>query len=129
MRHSLSFFFISAIIALIILPGCSSRLGHFTAASTQNVRNLNYSVENATKQHVEGYTCVRSVFFIPFGHKDDRLQRAMDDAIKNGHDGGVDGDLLVNVRINHSAWSAIVYGQNCISVEGDLVKLETAQNN
>lgn len=103
---------------------CSTRLGHFTAASTHNVRNLRYSISNTTKVRVEGDTCIHEIFFIPVGHSDDRLQRAMDDAIRTGQDDGIDGDLLVNVRMNHLTWSLILYGQDCVEVEGDLVKIE-----
>ncbi len=103
---------------------CSTRLGHFTALSTNNVRNLRYGVANHTKARVEGTTCIHTVFFIPIGHTDDRLQRAADDAIRTGQDDGIDGDLLVNVRMNHYSWSLILYGQDCVEVEGDLVKLD-----
>lgn len=109
---------------VLLSAGCSTRLGQFTAASTHNVRNLDYSIEDKSKQVVYGDTCIHSVFFIPIGHFSDRLQRAVDDAIENGHEKGLDGDLLVNVRIDHSAWTSIIYGQNCIKVKGDLVQLK-----
>jgi hypothetical protein len=103
---------------------CGSRLGHFTALSTQNVRNLDYRISDHTKVRVKGDSCIHTVFFIPIGHKDDRLQRAVDDAIHNGQDDGIDGDLLVNVRMDISAWSLLLYGQNCVKVSGDLVRIE-----
>lgn len=115
--------YVGLIASAVLITGCSTRLGNFTAASTQNVRNLNYSIGDSSKQKVEGNSCIHSVFFLPMGHSDDRLQRAMDDAISNGQKEGLDGDLLVNVRINHNAWSAIIYGQDCVIVEGDLVKI------
>ena len=117
-------FLSTAVITSLLLSGCSTRLGQFTAASSQNVRNLNYSIGNKTKAEVEGDTCIHTILLLPVGYTSDRLQRAMDDAIKNGHDKGVDGDLLVNVRIDHSNWSAVIYGQDCVSVSGDLVKLD-----
>lgn len=117
--------FISGIIlATLFTSGCSTRLGKFTVASSNNVRGLDYSITDKTKQHVTGDSCIHSVLLIPIGHFDDRLQRAMDAAIASGLASGLDGDLLVNVRIDHNAWSAIVYGQDCLSVEGDLVKIK-----
>ena len=59
---------------------------------------------------------------------DSRLQRAMDDAIKNGQEEGVTGDLLVNVRIdqvqkNKPGFLGLPTPHNCIEVEGELVTL------
>lgn len=119
----LAYLAITATLASL-LTGCSTRLGQFTAASSQNVRNLDYSVIDKSKQHVKGDSCIHTVILLPFGPSDDRLQRAMDDAIARGQKKGLDGDLLVNVRINHSAWSLLAYGQDCIFVEGDLVALK-----
>ncbi|MDH2918838.1 MAG: hypothetical protein PXX73_06570 [Sideroxydans sp.] len=112
------------IIATLLTSGCSTRLGKFTVASSHNVRGLDYSIADKTKQHVTGQSCIHSVFFIPLGHFDDRIQRAMDEAIASGQTAGLDGDVLVNVRIDHNVWSVILYGQNCVSVEGDLVKIK-----
>jgi len=59
---------------------------------------------------------------------DSRLQRAMDNAIRNGQVKGIIGDLLVNVRIdqvekNKPGFLGIPTRHNCIEVEGDLVTL------
>jgi hypothetical protein len=103
--------------------GCSTHLGNFTAASTHNVRNLQYSLANKTKVHVQGDTCIHSVLFIPFGHSGNRIEYATDDAIRDGQSRGLDGDLLVNVRMTQFSWSVLLYSQDCIKVEGDLVSL------
>lgn len=108
----------------LVLSSCSVRLGTFTAVSTHNVRNLDYSIENNSKAHVQGDTCIHHILLIPlWGPREDRLNRAIDDAIANGHKGGLDGDLLVNVRIDGAFWTTILYGRQCIDVEGDLVKV------
>lgn len=66
------------------------------------------------------------------GPKDNLLQRAMDDAIRNGQAQGIDGDLLVNARIERkteyqeSGEIFVVKKRfECVVVEGDLVKIET----
>ena len=110
-----------AFVAVLAISGCATRLGQFTVASTHNVGNLDYST--GTKQRTEGETCIHKLLFLPFGHSDDRLQRAVDDAIRNGQENGSDGDLLVNVRIDQSNWTMLLYGQDCVTVEGDLVKV------
>lgn len=117
----------SAISTTLIfgLSGCTQRLGQFTAASSQNVRNLDYDLETNTKVKAQGESCISTVIIIPVGHSDDRIQRAMDNAIENGHQNGLDGDLLVNVRIDWSSWYLpFLFGQNCVEVSGDLVKLK-----
>ena len=110
--------------ALTTVAGCSTRLGQFTAASTMNVRNLDYSIDNQSMARTEGDSCIHMALIFPIGSQDDRIQRAMDDAIQNGRDKGLDGDLLVNTRIDISHWYIpLIYGQNCVSVEGDLVSV------
>ncbi|WP_156107729.1 hypothetical protein [Alcanivorax nanhaiticus] len=53
----------------------------------------------------------------------------MDSAIKDGQDKGVDGDLLINVRIDQvqknkpGSFFGLPEPYNCIEVEGDLVRL------
>jgi hypothetical protein len=116
---------IMLLAALTTLAGCSTRLGQFTAASSMNVRNLDYSIQDSSLAKTEGDSCIHHVLFFPIGSIDDRIQRAMDDAIQNGRAKGLDGDLLVNVRINHRAWWALLYGQDCIEIEGDLVSIAT----
>jgi hypothetical protein len=114
---------LAVLTAVLLISACSTRMGQFTAASSMNVRNLDYSIENNSVANTEGDSCIHHVFVLPIGNRDDRIQRAMDDAIQNGRQRGIDGDLLVNVRINHSAWSVLFYGRDCISVEGDLVSI------
>lgn len=118
-------FKILSIIALVLLlSACSVRLGQFTAASTMNVRNLDYSIENTTATKTEGETCIHTVFIFPIGNHGDRIQRAMDNAIQSGRDSGIDGDLLVNARIDMKSWYIpLIYGQNCMKVQGDLIHL------
>ncbi|MDO3722239.1 hypothetical protein QVZ43_10940 [Marinobacter sp. chi1] len=108
------------------LVGCAQtpeyRLGQFTAASSYNVRNLEY--DSGTAVRVVGEDC-HKVGAMP---NNSRLQRAMDDAIKNGQDDGVKGDLLVNVRIdqvqkNKPGFLGLPSPHNCIEVEGELVTL------
>lgn len=107
------------------LSGCTQRLGQFTAASSQNVRNLDYDLSANTKVKAEGESCIKTYIIIPVGDHDDRIQRAMDDAIENGHKKGLDGDLLVNVRIDWNTWAVpLIYGENCVTIKGDLVKLK-----
>jgi hypothetical protein len=106
--------------------GCATSLGQFTVISSNNVRHLNYSIEDKTKVRTEGSACSRNLFgFIPISQQDDLLQRAIDNAISNGQDKGIDGDLLVNGRITYEPTTLVIYNDLCYSVKGDLVKIDT----
>ncbi|MGR5239150.1 hypothetical protein [Vibrio alfacsensis] len=131
-------------LGLTALSGCAQmppdtdeRLGQFTAASSFNVRNLEYQKSNKTSSFAKGKSCYEvnlvTLAYIS-GPKDNLLQRAMDDAIRNGQAQGIDGDLLVNARIERkteyeeSGEIFVVKKRfECVVVEGDLVKI--AANN
>ena len=126
---------------LSILAGCvqmppdtDERLGQFTAASSFNVRNLQYEKEANTVSYTTGKACYQvnplTLVYIS-GPKDNMLQRAMDDAIRNGQEKGVGGDLLVNARIErkteHKEVGDFFKTQEryeCVVVGGDLVKIK-----
>ena len=104
------------------LTGCSHRLGDFSVASSKNVPNMQYTADSSTK--IEGESCTKIIIFFPIGEGDARIQRAMDNAIENGHKKGLKGNLLVNARIDSSFWYIpYVYGEDCVSVKGDLVEV------
>ena len=116
-----------AIIAAVLIGGCATspeyRLGHFTAASSFNVSNLNYDLTSGSQ--VEGEDCHK----IDESPNDSRLQRAMDNAIRSGQEAGLSGDLLVNVRVDQKVkrkpgFLGIPTKHNCIIVKGDLVGLK-----
>ncbi|WP_180147494.1 hypothetical protein [Desulfoluna butyratoxydans] len=99
------------------------RLGDFTAASSLNIRNLEYDLSSSVR--VAGEDCYR----IGQRPNDARLQRAMDKAIRNGQEQGIEGDLLVNVRIDQlnkykPGFLSIPQKCNCVVVTGNLVKLK-----
>ena len=115
---------LQTIVIVFIFSGCATSLGQFTALSSNNVRNLNYSFEDRTKVRTVGESCAKRLFGLPISQQDDLLQRATDNAIQNGQDQGVDGDLLVNVRINQDYTNFLFYSSFCYIVEGDLVKIK-----
>ncbi len=108
----------------LLLAACTHnyRLGQFTAASSHNVRHLDYNTPR--KSRTTGESCLKSFLGIQWGDHTDRLQRAMDNAIKNGQNRGIDGDLLVNVRLDIGKFNLVVGTSNCYKVEGNLVSLK-----
>lgn len=129
---------LSLIILPVVLSGCATppdineRLGQFTAASSFDIRNLSYEKSHQTTTFVEGKACYQvnpyNLMYME-GPTDNLIQRAMDNAIRNGQKNGVDGDLLVNARIEkkteHRNKSAFVKERfECIFVSGDLVRIK-----
>jgi len=110
-----------AIGILIGFSGCTTRLGNMTVVSTNNVDGLAADVK--TEQRVEGKSCNHAFLIIPWGDFQNRLQIATDNAIDNGHKAGLQGDVLINAKINVTSWTALIYAQNCLTVKGDLIPL------
>ena len=114
---------VTCMAVLVLLGGCSMRMGQFTVASSQNVRNLHYS--NTQAVHTEGKSCLNQFLGIPIGSMNGHMQIAMDRAIENGRSKGGKGDILVNSRIDTSYFTLIIWGQQCTTVSGDLVEMQS----
>ena len=116
-------FSLSVLTLLVIVgfSGCSTRLGNMTVVSTNNVDGLSADVK--TEQRIKGESCSHNFLIIPWGDFQNRLQIATDNAIDNGHKAGLSGDVLVNAKIGVTSWNTFIYGQNCLTVEGDLIPL------
>jgi hypothetical protein len=108
--------------SVFLFSGCSTRLGNLTIASTNNINGLNTNVKSSDR--TTGDTCIHSVLGIPFGAFQNRLQIATDNAIDNGHKKGINGDALINAKLEHSAWTLIIYGRDCVTVDGDLIQVK-----
>lgn len=129
---------------ITVLAGCSQlpadtyvSLGQFTAISSFNVNNLAYEKIQNRDNYTKGEACylvnLHSLAYIS-GPKDNLVQRAVDEAIRNGQQEGINGDFLVNARIEKKT----VYQEKgwifktkeryeCVFAEGDLVKLVNFQ--
>ena len=113
------------------------RLGEFTLASTHIVNNLHFKQKDTIKFRVKGEACIEvdpeTLEYIS-GPKDNRMQRAMDDAITKGNEQGFEGDILINVRIENKTlflegekewWqTSNLRRMECVEVSGELVSLE-----
>lgn len=109
-------------------------LADFTVTSSQSVRLGDYDLSKSSI--VEGYSCTHYLHFIvplyipiynsktqlQIYNPDPQLQRAMDNAILNGRKEGIDGDLLVNIKIEKRGIPWLVfYGNKCTTVKGNLI--------
>lgn len=95
---------------LLILAGCSTRLGDFTLLSTKNVDVS--GVKHGDR--FSGEDCVSIILwpYIPLGTVD--WKNAMDQALERGK-----GDIMVDVVLTAKNWAIpFIFGQNCILIEG-----------
>lgn len=118
------------LIAVVMLASCAyNPLGDFTVASTNNVRNLHYDIPDVRDANVTGTKS--SIFFLGIKLTSDQnmIEKAMDEAIEKGRKDGIDGDLLVNVRIETKSWAFLGIFFTKYRVKGDLVKLKTPEEN
>jgi len=103
-------------LQFLLLTGCTYRLADMTVLSTRNV-TLN-KVDLDTLPQVRGIKGIDSKFtflFIPLGFP--HLENAVDDALEKGG-----GDVMTDVTIQTEVWTMLIFGQNSISVKGNVVK-------
>ena len=96
---------------LLVLDGCSLRLGDFTVLSTKNVD------VSGVKQgdRYSGENCINTVLGIPLGEVN--WKAAMDQALEKGK-----GDVMIDAVVTSKFWSLIVFGQTCVIMEGTVSK-------
>ncbi len=100
------------LISLVLFFGveCSTRMGDFTILSSKNVDigGKYKKLERHSESDIAPY-----ILFFPIGEPN--LEKAVDECIENGQ-----GDLLTNAVVESSYWWAILYGEQIISVSGDV---------
>lgn len=113
-------------------PTTYEMLGNFTVVSSFDVRNLEYEKkDNAVLTRAEVCHKIDANGRYVSGVRDNMIQRAIDKAIRNGQQKGIDGDMLFNARIEEikeyrpelAAWS-IHQRYRCIIVKGDLIRVK-----
>ncbi len=103
---------IAAVMASL-LPGCSST-SSFTALSSKNVNTNSVKIDKSKMMaHTTGQDCKHIIFFVPTGVP--QVKEAIDRALEAGR-----GNILLNARIEESAFSIGIFGKMCYTVEGDV---------
>lgn len=108
-----SLFFV-LITSIFIFAGCSQNLAHFSMASTGNLPITNLEKGN----YVTGQECITFILGIPIGNFQNRVSVAVSNALENASKAGFHADALTNVDISVSAWSILLFGQNCVTAKG-----------
>ena len=99
---------------VLLQAGCANRLGDFTVLSTRNVDVSGLKPGDRQK----GEDCINSILGIPLGEPN--WKNAMDQALEKGK-----GDVLVDVVVSVNYWTAIVFGQQCVVIEGTVSRTST----
>lgn len=101
------------LLAVVLLSGCTTRIGAFTFASTKNL-----GVAYAPLQtRVEGENCVSIILLIPLGTLNPNIQDAVDDAVQKVPN----GDMMTNVTLSEDLLFTLIYNRRCVRVTGDVV--------
>ncbi len=104
----------TAIIMILLILGCTSRMGDFTVVSTRNSNIKNWKRHS---QRVEGSSCKWYLFF--FMVKDWDLKDAIEDAVDTANRGSkTKNESLLDVKLNNTWFTFILFSRSCIVAEG-----------
>jgi hypothetical protein len=103
-------------LALFSMLGCTQHIGNFTALSSSTFRGENIDSKHMVKQNAEGDACSLSILGIPVGGIP-KVDQAVSEALSQNN-----GDIMTNARLYNKAWTAILFGQMCWVVQGDVYK-------
>jgi len=92
---------------LLVLDGCSLRLGDFTVLSTKNVD------VSGVKQgdRFSGEHCINRVLGFPLGEIN--WKTAMDQALEKGK-----GDIMIDAVVSYKYWTVILFAEECVIMDG-----------
>jgi hypothetical protein len=114
MRRALHVFALA--LAVLAVAGCKQRTGDLTIVTNRTVNLDAVDLDSLpTAQRIEGNDEVLMILGIPTGIPD--LEAAVDDALDNGQ-----GDVMTDVVMYRTHWSAILFGKVGIRVVGDVIQ-------
>ena len=98
----------------LCLSACTTRIGDLTILSTKNIP----AEMTVIREGVEGKDCSNIILLlIPIGTMNPTIDGAIDDAL----DKVPGADALIDVTIKQYAWTAILFTQACVTVEGTAI--------
>ncbi|MCD8283436.1 MAG: hypothetical protein LUD52_01735 [Opitutae bacterium] len=114
------FFSIFCVACAVALTGCTSHITDLTMITTRDIGQEKISVARSKKQRMVVGESARYVFLIfPIGIP--KLNEAVDDALEQGG-----GDLIVDVGIYRTSWTAIIVSRIAVEVRGTVVNTKEA---
>jgi hypothetical protein len=102
---------------LLVLDGCTTRLGDFSVLSTKNVDVTGLKPGD----RMVGEDCQTIILYPYFPLGEPNWKNAMDQALEKGK-----GDVMVDIVLTVKAWGIpLIFGQNCIEIEGTVSQTST----
>ena len=101
------------LLFLLMLFGCSTRIGDFSVISTKNIE-MDGEYELIGRD-VKGTDMKPIILYFPTGTP--TIEGAIDDALES-----VDGDIMTDVIITSNVWWLYLYGEQRYVVVGDVWK-------
>jgi len=100
--------------AIVLATGCTTRLGDFSVMT-----NRNMPAQLVKTKIVRGSDCAPIFLWWTIGEPN--LEAAVDDAME------VDpsAEMLVDVTVETSRWSLILFGSQCFKVKGTLARVKS----
>ncbi len=106
-----------AIAFVVALTGCTQRFADLTIVSTRNIDLSNATLDARSGRRVKGEDCKPIILFFPTGTPN--METAVDRALEKGQ-----GNVMVDQVSYARNWWAILYGENCIEVEGSVIQTD-----
>ena len=111
---TLSSKFSAAIVLMMMLSACSSRIADLTLVSTKNLGTSTINLNSKSGKRERGEDCKFSLLGIPFGIPS--LKTAVDKALQAGN-----GTVMVDEVTEEKTTWLVLGNINCIVVEGTVV--------
>jgi len=110
---------LSLLVVGLLMSGCTTDLGRFTAISTKSVNQDTFnSSTNKVKYNVVG----KDVSHLIFGMIPTKINPNLGGAVKDALD-KAQGDAMINAQAEQTFFFIpLIYGQVAITVKGDVVK-------
>ena len=104
----------SALVATLLLTGCSQHIGNFTALSTDSYNPANIDEKHKVASGIEHDVMSTIILGIPIGGRTKLDQAVAETSREHG------GDFMRNAQVNAKAWSLILFGQVGFMLKGDV---------
>jgi len=103
----------------VFISGCSARMGSMSVLSTEHISNLD--VKKDHKKVVTGESCERNYFLLfPTGDMQNKVELATERAIESGHKQGLEGNVLIDAKMDMKVTEYLLYSKYCVVVTGQL---------
>jgi hypothetical protein len=108
----------SALLATLLLSGCSQHIGNFTALSTDAYNPVNLDEKHKVASGIEHDVMSTIILGIPVGGRTKLDQAVSETTREHG------GDFMKNAQVYGKAWYFFLFGQQGFMLKGDIYKTQ-----